>query len=1277
MKQFVSILIKTGIVLLIVAALLVSALRFALPYLDKLHQPLMAQVQYFSGVPIEIGKIEGEWKTFGPSLKLTNLSLNNAEIRWHADNVVVELDVWRSLLHFRWQFRDLTFYNMYLDFAASAFQNDLLNDQSKERTPVVDKIANLFLRQINYFDLRDSHVAFYSPSGQRVALDIPQLTWLNSRKRHQAEGQVSLSSFNNQYGALQVRLDLSDGHKNLLDNGTIYVQADDVDMSLWFSRWLRNTTGLKDAAFSLAAWINIKDGEINGGDLLLKQGQLKWQTGQELHSLLVDEQRIRVNKLGNSWHLEAPVINMSIDGHSWPKGQVSILWLAENSVQPGPPNTEQLRIRARDLQLELLKPLLPIFTFLDPEKLMPFLTLNPEGILDELALDIPLNQPETMRFIAKWREISWNVWDKLPGVNHFNGEAKGSLAYGVVNVALANSVLPYDGMFRAPLEVSKVQGALSWQSNSEGWRMWSEDLDIQAKSLWINGGFEYSSSLQNGAWLNILAGIRLYDAKEAWRYFPEPLMGSNLVDYLTDALQGGQADNATLIFSGDPNEFPYKTNTGLFEVFVPLRQATFSFHSDWQPLTDLSIDLDFINDGLWMYAKTSKLDKVDGSEITATIPVYSGQKLFIDAKINGKGEDIHSYFRHSPLKDSVSVALDQAQITGNVSGRLHLSIPIDGKDIVQASGEITLRDNDILITSIGSTLEKVNGNFTFNGGELNGERLTASWFNQPVAINFSNNLTTQGSTVNVGLQGVWQLSQLPWLPDGLSSSVSGSAKWQSDIVVNLRKNEEMTYRVDLQGEVKQVSKDLASLFNLTENGVLPIGLQANGNQQGFLLSGSLTEHHHLISEWLLDKKEIKLARGAVSTDAKPTLPKEERLMLNLPAIDGESWAALFATASGGGKGDKSLQLPKQIIVSSPVLTWLGQRWNDLNLKLDSRPTGKVVDVTAKELKGKLSALTNSPWRADIAYLYYNPQWPEPSPAAPATRLVAPPTVTKQDFRRWPALILRCGDCWLMGQSLNRLEMDLLPSNTGLKLTHGLLDTGNTLLSLEGDWLQQNAQSKINLKGTLKGDKIDHSLRHFGVVTPLHQSPFETNFTLSWQGTPWSPRVDTLNGQLTVKLGKGEIAKYGGGTAGQILRLVSVSALLRKLQFDFSDTFGESFYFDKIDGNSKIVNGIMVSDNILIKGLAADIAISGQVDLIQRQLNLDAVVAPELSATVGVATAFVINPVIGVAVFAASQVLSPLWNKISFIRYKISGDIDNPDVSEIQRQPNEEKTSEKR
>ncbi|MGV2470618.1 hypothetical protein FO520_26020, partial [Bacillus subtilis] len=77
--------------------------------------------------------------------------------------------------------------------------------------------------------------------------------------------------------------------------------------------------------------------------------------------------------------------------------------------------------------------------------------------------------------------------------------------------------------------------------------------------------------------------------------------------------------------------------------------------------------------------------------------------------------------------------------------------------------------------------------------------------------------------------------------------------------------------------------------------------------------------------------------------------------------------------------------------------------------------------------------------------------------------------------------------------------------------------------------------------------------------------------------------------------------------------------------------------------------------------------NGDIDLVNRQLNIEAVITPEISATVGVATAFVINPFAGAAVFAASKVLGPLWSKISVIRYRVTGSVDEPKIDEVLRQ----------
>lgn len=67
-------------------------------------------------------------------------------------------------------------------------------------------------------------------------------------------------------------MDLHD-NQGILNNGTVYMQADNIDLKPWISRWLQNNTGLDNAEFSLAAWLSIKSGEVYRGNVLLSQGR--------------------------------------------------------------------------------------------------------------------------------------------------------------------------------------------------------------------------------------------------------------------------------------------------------------------------------------------------------------------------------------------------------------------------------------------------------------------------------------------------------------------------------------------------------------------------------------------------------------------------------------------------------------------------------------------------------------------------------------------------------------------------------------------------------------------------------------------------------------------------------------------------------------------------------------------------------------------------------------------------------------------------------------------
>jgi uncharacterized protein (TIGR02099 family) len=1255
--------------IIVIVALMVSGLRLAMPHLNSYRSDILQTVSRVSGVTVDASELQGKWENFGPTLQVRNLKVSmQADEQLTIGRVNLALNVWQSLLHWRWQFRDLTFWQLHLESNHPLFTSD---EQKNSFKPA--QINDLFLRQFDHFDLRDSSIRFLTPSGQHAELAIPRLTWLNENTRHRAEGEVSLSSFTGQHGVVQVRLDLNDSN-GLLSDGRIWMQADDVDVRPWIGPWLRDNTSLESARFSLAAWVNLRDGEVYAGDLLLSKGGARWRGEQGDHQLQVDGLTAHLSRFQNGWSLSVPQTRLSTDGIAWAPGHFSLLWKPEDKQMLGANSAAEVRVRATQLDLERLAPIVPLFKPLSPTLLDNWRSLQPRGHIDALALDIPLQQPDQTRLQAKWRDLAWQQWELLPGISNLSGSASGSLNNGSLNVAMGQAEVPYGDMFQAPLQIKQITGQLNWLRDANGLTLDGHQLDVQARSLWARGDFRYQQNLGTAPRLDILAGIRVTDAGDAWRYFPQQLMGHDLTHYLSDAIKGGQVDNATLLFAGDPTLFPFKHNDGMFEVWVPLRNSTFQFQPGWPALENLDITLDFLNNGLWMKADKTKLGEVDARNVSAVIPDYLKEKLIIDGDISGEGKKIADYFEQTPLKPTLGAALQELQIGGNVRGTLNLDIPLDGEQ-VHASGNVVLNNNSLHIKPLNTTLNNLTGRFRYNNGNLESEALQANWFGQPTGVSFSTKENPNDFGVNVKLLGDWQPGKLKALPDAITRQLSGSLPWQGNVDITLPHKGGATYKVELQGDGKAVSSHLPAPLDKPAGEAMPITINASGDLKGFTLSGSVRDQHRFNSRWILEP-QLRVDRGIWLNDAKstPKLPEKRGMELNLPPLDGEAWMGMMAGtgSSRNAQGEPEVGgalLPGDFIIRTPALTLGGQQWHDVNATITQRPGGNTrLQLESREARGSLQTAQQSPWQINLNYLYYNPEWAEKTDGKSSP---FGSNSSNINFRSWPALQLNCDECWLRGQKFGHMQAKLQPQGDTLALTNGSIDSGSSKLNVAGEWVNKPGDQRTSLKGSLSGDNINDAANWFGMNTPLRDAPFKLDYDLHWRSAPWQPSEETLSGTLKTHFGKGQIADVNTGRAGQLLRLFSFDALLRKMRFDFSDTFSDGFYFDSINGTAWIENGVMRTDNLLVDGLEADIAMKGNIDLVKRQIDMEAVVAPEISASVGVATAFVINPVVGAAVFAASKVLGPLWNKISLLRYHISGPLDKPEINEVLRKPRED------
>ncbi|WP_440284209.1 AsmA2 domain-containing protein YhdP [Escherichia fergusonii] len=1260
MRRLPGILLLTGATLVVVVALLVSGLRLALPHLDHWRPEILNKIESSTGVPVDASQLSASWQTFGPTLEARDI---HADLKdggeFSVKRVTLALDVWQSLLHMRWQFRDLTFWQLRFRTNTPIEPGD--GGEGLEGS----QLSDLFLRQFDHFDLRDSEVSFITLSGQRAELAIPQLTWLNDQARHRAEGQVSLSSLTGQHGVMQVRMDLQD-NDGLLKDGRIWLQADDIDVKPWLGKWMQDNIALETAQFSLEGWMTIDDGDIIGGDIWLKKGGASWLGEGKTHTLSVDNLTAHITREQPGWQFSIPDTRITMDDKPWPSGALTLAWIPEQDVG-GKNNqrSDELRIRASHLELAGLEGLRLLASKLSPALSEIWQATQPSGQINVLALDIPLQQTEKTRFQIDWRDLAWKQWKLLPGAEHFSGTLAGSVENASMTVSMKQAKMPYETVFRAPLEIEEGVATINWLKNDKGFQLDGRNIDVKATAVHAHGGFRYLQPANDEPWLGILAGISTDDGSQAWRYFPENLMGKELVDYLSSAIQGGQADNATLVYGGNPQNFPYENNDGQFEVLVPLRNAKFAFQPDWPALTNLDIELDFINDGLWMRSDKVNLGGVQASNLTAIIPDYSKEKLLIDADISGPGKAVGPYFDESPLKDSLGATLEQLQLDGNVNARLHLDIPLNG-ELVTAKGEVVLKNNSLFIKPLNSKLDNLSGKFRFINGNLTSEPLTARWFNQPLNVDFTTNEGAKAYQVAVNLSGNWQPARTGVLPTQINDALSGSVTWDGKVGIELPYRVGATYDVELSGDMKNVSSHLPSPLEKSAGEPLSFTMNVKGNLQGFELTGLVGENNHFNSHWMLGER-LSLERAIWASDSKtlPPLPEHSGVELNLPAMDGAEWLALFQQGVGNQVGNTT-HFPEHITLRTPMLSLGGQRWNNLSIISEPSANGTVVEAQGREINASLAMHNNAPWLANIKYLYYNPSVAKSngtsSPFAAANQI---------SFQGWPDAQIRCQQCWFWGQKYGRIDGDIAINGNTLTLSNGLLDTGYARLTADGEWVNAPGNERTSIKGKLRGKKIDAAVEFFGVSTPIRNSSFNFEYDLHWRNPPWQPDEATLNGIIRTHLGKGELTDISTGHAGQLLRLLSVDALLRKLRFDFSDTFGEGFYYDSINSTAWIKDGVLHTDDTLVDGLEADIAMKGSVNLVQRKLNMEAVVAPEISATVGVAAAFAVNPIVGAAVFAASKVLGPLWSKVSILRYHISGTIDQPQINEVLRQPRKE------
>jgi uncharacterized protein YhdP len=262
----------------------------------------------------------------------------------------------------------------------------------------------------------------------------------------------------------------------------------------------------------------------------------------------------------------------------------------------------------------------------------------------------------------------------------------------------------------------------------------------------------------------------------------------------------------------------------------------------------------------------------------------------------------------------------------------------------------------------------------------------------------------------------------------------------------------------------------------------------------------------------------------------------------------------------------------------------------------------------------------------------------------------------------PALDLVVDNLVWKGLAFGKVEMRAEPEPDGGWKLHNLsMRNPDGTLTVEGTYNADEFSPRTDVSIKLEFPNAGKALARFGYPDTVKNGSGTLVGGLWWAGALDEFSYAGLNGWFNLNMGKGQFLKVDPGI-GRLIGILSLQALPSRIALDFTDVFSDGLAFDNITGTVQMKQGVMETNDFLIGGVSAKVAMQGQVDLQHETQNLHVRVMPVMGSSVSLLSAFAAGPIIGGGIFLASKILNDPLDKLVSFEYDITGTWTDPTVT---------------
>jgi uncharacterized protein (TIGR02099 family) len=1237
---------------LVVVAVSLSIVRYSLPYMNEQKHHLENWLSERVGTELSIGEITAKWQGIGPAIVLRDVQLAaniQSPLNLSISETAIEVDFWQSVL--AWQIQankfDLRRMEVTLNLASLG--------QEETEYPIIEAMEKLFLQQLQLFSISESKIVINTINNQQQVVLIDQVSWVNKDEHHQGVGQLQIEEIAKNSSSFV--LDLYGKQDNL--HGTFFAKGEEIDLSPWIQQWIASDYTLLESRGSFIMWATIADKALKSVQLDVSNSRFNWQSPEDQSptrnlELAVLGGQINANPLAGEWIFNLNNLTMQINDNV-----LVTDWLGKIDSAG--------TLLLQHNQPTNLAPLLPMLALvLEPKQNALLNALQLQATLNSLQVQHTLDGDLAIQ--ASIRDTQWQQTGSIPGMAGIFTELSWFNTNGNLHIKSKAGQLTIDNLLPTNIEYQRFYADLSIQSHNGKMNILVDNALLKSDLISLHPSLFYQSE---NNFLALSSNIGAIDVSRLSELYPEQLMGTGTKNYLTESLQQGQIDGAQIIWHGPVGQFPFTKQQGVFQAGIQISDGQLKFSPEWPALTQFSVDLLFENDGLTMTSQKGSLLDVELTNLIANIPTLDANAILtIDANAQAQGQQVTDLMLQSSLAETLGKTLQQVQVAGLLSTQLNLHIPMTGEGLV-ASGQVQLSNNQVTLPNLALELQQANGRVKFTNDKISASDLTANLLQQPVQLGLTGLQQEQGYQVDISATGDWQIAPLLDISanKGLANYLTGNTNWQADIALTLPE-EGYQYSAKIFSDLRQLSSNLPTPFTKASEPALPLLVTSQGNQQASSIKVTLGDQVEFNGNLPHQDMQFSRAHLAIGQSDLMGMGLGFSVSANLAELDATPWYDVINSLIADlPTNDKPLiGAPKRIFINADTAFIASQRLTDLEMVVKNTTDSWLFDINAKQARMEVAMYKD--WlnkgvniNADFIEL---DKWQ--SADAQDTTNQSNSIEFEADIDTLPPVAFSCSRCRFLENDLGKIDFNLSRSATGMKIDSLRFNNAYGLFYGSGDWFLADGQSSTRLKGEFSSSNFGAFLDGFNFNSGIKDSKASSTFDLSWQRAPYEFNFESLNGQIEWRLTDGYLTEVSD-QGSRIFSLLSLESLVRKLQLDFRDMFAKGFFYDKINGSFQLENGIAYTKDTLVDGGAGEIGMQGFTDLSAQQLQYQIEFTPNVTSSLPVIIAWMVNPATALAAVALDQMLTSA-KVISNIKFSLTGTFDDPQLTELGRDSKE-------